>query len=700
MSDKFLGWIRSLWTRDVVADDGESPMRYKLLRRNMVLLMVFVTVIPLVLMAGINNYIYQNTLASEVLQPVKSITNKTKHSFELFLAERLSAVSFIASAYTYEELSDDYTLTRIFEVMKKEFGGFVDIGLIDHNGLQASYAGPYDLKGKNYADQPWFQEVRVRGTYISDVFLGYRKFPHIVIAVMEGCQTGRGCWVLRATIDTEKFDNIIASMGLDATSDAFIVNRDGVLQTSSKFYGNILEKLPIPVPPTSFEPTVIETVNPKGQEIILGYTYFLSPSFVLMLIKPKTEVLKTWLTLKGELLFVFIAGVAVIFWVILRVTSQMVRRIEESDNKRQIAYHEMQYTNKLASIGRLAAGVAHEINNPLAIINEKAGLLKDLVEFEKEFPRKEKFLSLAGSILGSVERCRTITHRLLGFARRMDVAIEVMDLNETIREVLSFLEKEAMHRNLDLRLELADNLPHIASDRGQLQQVFLNIINNAFAAVGDGGMVAITSWEKDLDFVGISILDNGVGMSEETKKHLFEPFYTTKKGYGTGLGLSITYGIVRKLGGQIEVQSKEGHGTTFTVFLPKKSQAAYGVTRMADLKALLVDDEEEFVTTLAERLQMRGIEAQAVTDGEEALSLIEKAPPQVVILDVMMPGLGGLEVLEQIRRRNPAVKVILLTGRGSTKEGIEGMHLGAFDYMMKPVQIEELIAKMKEAVGD
>ncbi|MFH1137749.1 MAG: ATP-binding protein [Pseudomonadota bacterium] len=572
MPEKFSGWLWSLWGRDAADGEGESPMRYKALRRNMILLMVFVTVIPLALMAGINNYIYQNTLAAEVLQPVKGITNKTKHSFELFLAERLSAVSFIASAYTYEELADRYTLTRVFEVMKKEFGGFVDLGLIDETGVQVSYSGPYDLKGKNYADQPWFQEVRVRGSYISDVFLGYRKFPHFVIAVMEGCQTGRGCWVLRATIDTEKFNNIIASMGLDATSDAFILNRDGVLQTSSKFYGRVLEKLPFPLPPASFEPTVLETTDPRGQEIIMGYTYFVSPAFVLMMIKPKAEILKTWVTLKGELVFIFLVGVAVIFWVIFRVTGQMVRRIEESNNKRQMVYHEMQYTNKLASIGRLAAGVAHEINNPLAIINEKAGLLKDLMETEKEFPRKEKFLSLANSIIGSVDRCRTITHRLLGFARRMDVAIEVMDLNETIREVLSFLEKEAMHRNLDLRLELADNLPHIASDRGQLQQVFLNIINNAFAAVSDNGLVAIASWEKDIDFIGASIRDNGVGMSEETKKHLFEPFFTTKKGYGTGLGLSITYGIVRKLGGQIEVQSKEGQGTTFTVFLPKKAK--------------------------------------------------------------------------------------------------------------------------------
>jgi DNA-binding response OmpR family regulator len=119
---------------------------------------------------------------------------------------------------------------------------------------------------------------------------------------------------------------------------------------------------------------------------------------------------------------------------------------------------------------------------------------------------------------------------------------------------------------------------------------------------------------------------------------------------------------------------------------------------MRNLKILLVDDEEEFVTTLAERLELRGFRAQAVTDGEGALHIIESDPPQVIILDVMMPGLGGLEVLKRIKTQNPQIHVILLTGHGSTKEGIEGMQLGAFDYLMKPINIEELIKKMQDAI--
>ena len=119
---------------------------------------------------------------------------------------------------------------------------------------------------------------------------------------------------------------------------------------------------------------------------------------------------------------------------------------------------------------------------------------------------------------------------------------------------------------------------------------------------------------------------------------------------------------------------------------------------MQNLKALLVDDEEEFVTTLAERLELRGIQARTALNGEDALQMIETDPPRVVILDIMMPGLGGFEVLRRIKAQHPQISVILLTGRGSTKEGIKGIQLGAFDYLMKPINIEELIKKMQEAI--
>ena len=552
-------------------EERTSPARYQRLRRNITILTLLVTLVPLSFIAMFNYYVYQGALKNEIVTPLKAMVNKTKHSFELFLAERISAISFIASAYAFEELAEQFTLNRIFQVMKKEFGGFIDLGLIDSSGKQVSYAGPYRLEGKEYAGQPWFQEVQVRGTYISDVFMGYRKFPHFVIAVQHIDPSGQA-WILRVTIDTKKFNELIASMGLDASTDAYILNREGTFQTSSKYYGSVLEKCPNCATPISYEPTVVETVDAQGNQILFTYTDFDSAPFRLVVVSRRSEILRSWISFKSETFFVFVASVILICIVVFKLTGLLVRRIEESDQKRELAYHEVEYTSKLASIGRLAAGVAHEINNPLAIINEKAGLMKDLMSMDTAALDMKRFQALTDSVLNSVERCRAITHRLLGFARRMDVTIESIDLNDVLREVLSFLEKEALHRNLVLTLELEEGLPSILSDRGQLQQVFLNILNNAFDAVKDGGQVAMKSWECDPDHVEVSIRDNGVGMSEETFRHVFEPFFSTKKGYGTGLGLSITYGIVKKLGGEIKVESKLGEGTLFRVILPKRSQ--------------------------------------------------------------------------------------------------------------------------------
>jgi two-component system NtrC family sensor kinase len=133
-----------------------------------------------------------------------------------------------------------------------------------------------------------------------------------------------------------------------------------------------------------------------------------------------------------------------------------------------------------------------------------------------------------------------------------------------------------LYRNIEIHLQLSESLPEIASDRGQLQQVFLNLLNNAFAAVDHGGMVSITTYEVDRDMVAACVEDNGRGMSPDTLKHIFEPFFTTKKGTGTGLGLPITYGIVKKLGGYIDVQSTEGKGTTMSVYLPKNPKGTSG----------------------------------------------------------------------------------------------------------------------------
>jgi len=246
----------------------------------------------------------------------------------------------------------------------------------------------------------------------------------------------------------------------------------------------------------------------------------------------------------------------------------LIRRMREADERRTALYHHVEYSNKLASIGRLAAGVAHEINTRLAIINEKAGLVLDLVNVDPDLKHKERLAAAVDSILQSVQRCKKVTHRLLGFARHMDVTNETIDLETLLKEVLGFLEKEAEYRGVTVKFTIDPEVPTITSDRGQLQQVFLNILNNAVAAVAQGGTIEIGIVSKGPGRVAVMVTDDGVGIPKKQLERIFEPFFTTKDGSGTGLGLSITYGIVKKLGGEISVDSTLGEGTRFTVELP------------------------------------------------------------------------------------------------------------------------------------
>lgn len=256
--------------------------------------------------------------------------------------------------------------------------------------------------------------------------------------------------------------------------------------------------------------------------------------------------------------------------------NQMQDRLQDTMKSLELAIkrlHEKQEqlveAEKLASLGRIAAGVAHEINNPLAIVNEKAGLIQDILEMSGDLQNKEKFSNLTDGIIGSVNRCRTITHRLLGFARKMDVTIETMDLNESIREVKEFLGKEILFKSIRFEMNLMEGLPKINSDKGQLEQVFLNIMKNAIDAVEEGGLVTVSTGTKDEDTVCVSIRDNGTGIPDDKLKQIFEPFFTTKgREKGTGLGLFVSYGIMKKLGGSIIVENGVDKGTTFIIDIP------------------------------------------------------------------------------------------------------------------------------------
>jgi len=544
-----------------------SQRRYRRILLAAVLSVSVVAIVPLLIMTGINYFQYQQAFEEEQSRPMVRFAANGKLALEAFLEERTAALRFVARSRTHEELTDAETLETILEDMKSSFGGFSDLGVIEADGTQLSYAGPYELEGRNYRDAPWFQEVLRQGTYVSEVFLGYRDFPHFVIAFYREIGRGEG-FVLRATIDTEYINRLVRSLLAQPGGDVFLINLDGILQTPSRSHGDVLTQARIPSLPYSTQTELLEVQEPDLGTRLAAYTPIGGSPFLLVMVSPEGSVSPGWTGLRRNLLLFLGGSVILILGVVLWGSTWMVNRAREADLARAAAYHRMEYENKIAALGRLSAGVAHEINNPVSIISEKAGLLKDLLLMSDEAPPKEKMLDLLGSVLRSADRCGGITHRLLGFAKHMQVQTETIELDQLLVEVFGFLEKEARYRDIKVEFDFPEAPPQVVSDRGQLQQVFLNILNNAFAAVEDGGRIQVGVIEGEPGTVAVWVQDNGVGIPEEHLDHIFDPFFTTKKGAGTGLGLSITYGIIQKLGGEISVQSRVGVGTRFIVSLP------------------------------------------------------------------------------------------------------------------------------------
>ncbi len=541
--------------------------RYWRMWRNTVVVVALVSIIPLVTMSLVNYFLYRQSFKKEITQPIHRLTAITKRSVESFLEERIAAATYILSRESMDELYDQQTLSFVFKRMRQAFGGIVDIGVIDAEGTMRAYAGPYQLLGKQYKNQDWFNKVMVRDLCVSDVFLGHRKLPHFIIAVKREDEQGRVS-IFRATIDTEVLNKQIQAAGLAKSSDAFIINRHGILQTPSRLFGPPLETFPGELPPYTEGSEISESVEIKGKAYLMGYSYIDRSPFVFLILGDKRGLMRGWLTYQGEVLALLSLSIIAILIIIMGITSNWVTRIKEADLRREATLHNIEHTNKMASIGRLAAGVAHEINNPLAIINEKAGLIQDIVGASQEYPKRDKLLKQVDHILNSVKRCSDITHRLLGFARHMDVKSEPVAVDALVRDVMGFLEKEASYRNIEISVTVSDTLPTIKSDKGQLQQLFLNVINNAFDAIGKNGHVDIAIEDHPPDSVAVTIADDGQGIPKENLERIFEPFFTTKKGKGTGLGLSISYGIVQKLRGTMTVESEPGKGTSFKIVLP------------------------------------------------------------------------------------------------------------------------------------
>jgi two-component system NtrC family sensor kinase len=560
--------------------DSGREGHYRRLFRRFVFLTLFSSILPLLLIGWVINYYYTDFVLHRTQAAFKTQLEQHRKLVDQFLQEQIAKLTLVAQANSKAFLADEANLLKIYENISEKSGAFTDLGLIDESGRHLAYIGPYDLIDRNYANAFWFKEIATgynKQVYVSDMFLGFREVPHFVIAVLRVENDRR--WILRATIDTEVFRSVVEDVRIGSTGEVFILNREGVYQTNPSRHGRMMEKSLFPLMPYSEDVQILvqrQQVEPGREPVkqIAAFTWLEKPKWMLAIRQDYSDALYDVNHAQYVMLIFLHVSALVILVVTVLVARSMIRVIRRRDAEVDHANEKFIQASKLASVGELSAGVAHEINNPLAVILTEKQILADMEkqtgEMEPGF-RAQLLRSLV-RISDQVQRCKRLTHNLLRFSRRSESVITHVDVNLLVKDVVELVDRDAATRGVKLIPKLDPGLPPVLTDSSQLQQVFLNLITNAVDAHDGkpyGSVQAVTRPHAGGRGVEIEITDTGCGIPPEIIDKIFDPFFTTKAvGKGTGLGLSICYGILKKLGGNMSVESEPGKGAVFTVFLP------------------------------------------------------------------------------------------------------------------------------------
>jgi PAS domain S-box-containing protein len=376
---------------------------------------------------------------------------------------------------------------------------------------------------------------------------------------------------------------------------------------------------------------------------------------------------------------------------------------------------QLRQSQKLESIGILAGGVAHDFNNLLTVINGYSEMI--LGDMDAKDPR---YLPLA-EIRKSGQRAGELTQQLLAFSRRQLILPKNINLNEIVSGSMSMFQR-LIGEDIELAISLAPLLETIYADAGQMQQILLNLVVNARDAMKEGGKLLIETSNIKLDdafvahhaevmpgsYVQLTVTDTGMGMDEETRQHIFEPFFTTKPvGEGTGLGLAMIYGIVRQNRGWIWVYSEPGKGSTFKIHLPasksgesvKESKPAERmVAARAGERLLLVEDQPEVRRYAVDMLKQSGYEVESAAAADEALELAkdERKKFDLLISDVVLPGMNGKQLADRLVRERPGLKVLFMSGYPGDLISRRGMEPDNVDLLHKPFTPASLTMKVRE----
>jgi two-component system, cell cycle sensor histidine kinase and response regulator CckA len=385
--------------------------------------------------------------------------------------------------------------------------------------------------------------------------------------------------------------------------------------------------------------------------------------------------------------------------------AEKLRRYVE---QRRAIEQQLNQAKKMEAVGRLAGGVAHDINN---ILNS---IMASVVAHRQELNSHARSLQDLDNIVAACERGSQLIRNLLGFARKSNYKRQNVSLNDVIDSVHALLKRTA-DKNIQIEILLDGQRPAILGDRGQVESAVMNLCINALDAMGDTGTLTMTTG-KDGDRAFLSVRDTGIGMDDDVKEHVFEPFFTTKpEGKGTGLGLSMVYGVVHAMSGRIALDTAPGKGTCFSLLFPAAPAGAIpsatesapmpvaSPSQLSGRSVLLIDDEPMVLRSSARMLRALGFNVLSAESGRQGAELLREDAHAVdlVIVDLIMPEMDGIAAIGVLRDIKPSVPVILVSGYTGESERLDSIRErhDAVRFLPKPYNSQELINAAKELLG-
>jgi two-component system, cell cycle sensor histidine kinase and response regulator CckA len=387
----------------------------------------------------------------------------------------------------------------------------------------------------------------------------------------------------------------------------------------------------------------------------------------------------------------------------------------QSDSEREELQRQLNRAQKMESVGRLAGGVAHDFNNLLTVITATTDLA--LGEVSADSTQHHDLVE----IRSAAERATALTRQLLAFSRQQVLKREVLDINDVVSTFLKMLSR-VIGEDIHVELKLGSDVPSIVADAGQLEQVLMNLCVNARDAMPAGGTLVIGTGFAEVDaehaalregmvkgrYALLTVSDTGVGMDKATQAKIFDPFFTTKAvGRGTGLGLSTVYGIVKQSGGSIWVYSEPGRGTTFRIYLPitdeettESSSAPHARLRRGEETILVVEDEESIRMVARRVLEREGYTVLEAASGPEAIALLERhtGPLHLVMTDLVMPGMTGIELAQRLAASHPTLKMLFTSGYSADVVSDRFRPSDEWNFIAKPYGVRELAAEVRRVL--